>query len=260
VIGLLLALLLQSQTPLPASKDARGLLAINGDFYELAARSGGDFYFWSAGEFASSHVEIPIQGEEVLLAYGSAGGRRTFDIPVHSGVKSLTVFAGAQRKDLATLVRPDGTVARHREAGVAVQTFQHMMIAAVESPAPGTWRLELDAQGLYSVSAHVRTDAAQLTSAEFVERRGRPGHEGLFPVERPPSAGATALCRIRFDGASDAQVAFYRRDGTLIASKPPGADGITSCEVPHEPFRFGVIARDASGYLVQRMDRPLREP
>jgi len=70
-----------------------------------------------------------VHHEDVLLSYGSIDGQHTFEIPVESNVKTLTLFAGVDTKDLAVLVRPDGTVVRD-----GVQMFQHMLIATVASP------------------------------------------------------------------------------------------------------------------------------
>jgi len=47
-------------------------LKVNREYFETAAKTGGDYYFWAPGEFASSSLHIPIQHEEVLLAYGTA--------------------------------------------------------------------------------------------------------------------------------------------------------------------------------------------
>src|SRR5688572_33015276 len=115
---LLLAAALQSpvaidpgQNAPPARHDARGLLPVNEEYFSMAAATGGDFYFWAPGEFGNP-VALPlVGGDEVVLAYGRFDGtRRSIAIPVESGVRELTLFAGAQRKDRAVLVRPDGSI------------------------------------------------------------------------------------------------------------------------------------------------------
>ena len=258
---------LQEQRSVPPQKDRLGLLPVNAEAFELAARTGGDFYFWAPGEFAASQLQIPIESEEILLAYGRVRGKRTFEVPIEGGIRSLSLFAGVQRKDLVTIVRPDRTVAVHGQTGVVVQTFQHMAIATVDAPAAGLWRVELEGEGLFAVSAHVRLAAngAQWIGARFVEQRGRPGHEGLFPVKHAPAPGARALCSVHVSGSvRDLQLVFFGRDGSKIASTliPPMNDGesVAPCEVPREPYRFGLSAKDAAGHALQRIDRPLLEP
>ena len=48
-----------------------GLLNINKDYFDMAAATGGDFYFWAPGEFAEAagHLNIPISSEPIALAY-----------------------------------------------------------------------------------------------------------------------------------------------------------------------------------------------
>ncbi|HEX9639893.1 MAG TPA: hypothetical protein VGB13_01110, partial [Candidatus Krumholzibacteria bacterium] len=158
----LLVLLLLCTTAL-AQQDqtARGPLRINKEMFELAAATGGDFYFWAPGEFAAAKLQIPIHGEDVVLAYGTLEGKRMFEIPVESGVEELTLFAGIERKDLAVLLRPDGTPERD-----ALQSYQHMTIAIVKSPTPGMWKLDLQGAGTFAVTAHVQSTTSEPSSTE----------------------------------------------------------------------------------------------
>lgn len=218
----------EDQTPRPLRRDAKGLLQVNRDFYDLAASTGGDFYFWAPGEFASANLQIPLSSDEVLLAYGPFRDRRVFEIPVESSVRTLTVFAGAQRKDLAVLVRPDGTVVHERDAGVSLQSFQHMLIATIDSPAAGVWRLELHGEGLYSVSAHVK-----------------PADDGPALVDFDRKS-----CEATVRGAAKFAVEFVAKDGSLLPH-----DG---CVLPEVPFRVAVSGADTKGRPFRRIERPLQ--
>jgi len=277
VVGLLLALALQAPVAVdpgqhapPARPDAQGLLPINVDFFSMAAETGGDFYFWAPGEFAGSHLQLPLDGEEVVLAYGRFDApRRRVDIPVEAGVRELTVFAGAQRKDRAVLVRPDGAVVADGAGDARLQTFRHMTLATVRNPVAGTWRLEFDGAGMYSISAHVRPgeaeDAPSVGRFAFVEMRGRPGHEGWFPLERLPRAGETVECEVEVDGyATGVQVATVTEDGRPLGVLPMDArdderrEYSGRCVVPSVPFRVVVTGRDAHGQTFRRIERGLR--
>ena len=183
------------------------------------------------GEFAASQLQIPIQREEVVLAYGSIDAKRVFEIPVESGVRTLTVFAGIQRKDLAVLVKPDGLVVHAGDPGAALQSFQHMLIATIDAPAPGIWKLELTGTGTFSVSAHVR-----------------PGDDG------PQLDSVRSPCVVELSGAvREQQVEFVARDGATI-----GRAVAERCTVPKEPFRVAVSGVDASGRAFRRVERGLR--
>jgi hypothetical protein len=246
---------------------AANLLPINRQYYDLAASTGGDFYFWAPGEFAAARLQVPIHGQAVLLSYGDFDSKKTFEIPVESGVKELTLFAGSQRKDLAVLLRPDGTVARDRDAGVRVQSFQHMLIATVASPSAGMWRLEVDGAGAYAVTAHVRAaeTAPELDRFEFVEPGGGPGHEGMFPLKRSPGAGETLSFRLVTSGSvREVEFGFVTRDGSRIHTIPMTmtTDGEYSgrCKVPGVPFRALIQGIDGNGARFQRIESPLRAP
>ena len=256
----------------PARTDRGGLLHVEPSYFELAAQTGGDFYFWAPGEFAKAGVQIPLHDEAVLLAYGRFDApRRSFEFPVESGVRTLTIFAGAQRKDRAVVVRPGGAVVADGSAGVKLQTFRHMTIATIQSPAAGTWRIDFEGAGLYSVSAHVRPSAQdsapQLVDFDFVELGGRPGHEGLFPIQRPPGKGESIACTMSLGGAnSGVQLFFVTGDNRPISMVPMDADPGNSqqflgrCVVPAQPFRVRVSGRDTMGQLFQRMASPLQTP
>jgi hypothetical protein len=249
----------QDQLPRAPKKDDRGLLQINRQYFDLAASTGGDYYFWAAGEFASARVQIPVHHDDVLLSYGALESKKSFEIPVESGVKELTLFAGIQRKDLAVLVRPDGTVVRD------VQSFQHMLIATVNAPAMGIWHLELQGAGTYAVTAHVKPGdgGPELINFAFVEPGGRPGHEGMFPVKRSVRAGESLACRVVLSGSIEqAELAFVTKDGSPIGTTPIAATSegeyAGRCTIPDGPFRVVVRGVDAKGARFQRIESRLR--
>jgi hypothetical protein len=144
-----------------------------------------------------------------------------------------------------------------------------MTLATVRQPMAGTWRLEFDGAGMYSISAHVRPgeadDAPSVGRFAFVERRGRPGHEGWFPLERMPRAGETVACEVEVDGyATGVQVATVTEDGRPLGVLPMDAqddersDYFGRCVVPAVPFRVVVTGRDARGQAFRRIERGLR--
>jgi hypothetical protein len=260
------------QRPQPVRNDAGGLLHVEPSYFEMAAQTGGDFYFWAPGEFAQAGLQIPLHDEPVLLAYGRLDARRrSFEVPVESGVRTLTIFAGARRKDRAVLVRPGGAVVADGAAGVKLQTFSHMTIATIQAPAAGTWRIEFEGAGMYSVSAHLHpaseASAPQLVSFDFVEMGGRPAHEGLFPIQRELRKGESIVCQLTVSGAaSGVQVAFVTGDERPIATMPmdsePGDNEhyLGRCAIPGQPFRVVVTGRDQLGQPFRRTTSGLHTP
>lgn len=256
----------------PARVDRGGLLQVEPSYFNLAAQTGGDFYFWAPGEFARAGLQLPIHDEPVLLAYGRFDApRRSFEIPVESGVRTLTIFAGAQRKDRAVLVRPGGGIVAEGAAGVTLQTFSHMTIATIQAPARGKWRIDFAGAGMYSVSAHVRpsgeADAPALIGFDFVEMGGRPAHEGWFPIQRELRMGELITCQLSVSGASSAmQVSFVTGDDRPITTVPMDSEAgdmehyLGRCVIPSQPFRVVVTGRDRLGQVFRRTTSALQTP
>jgi hypothetical protein len=272
VIASLSAVADPGQRPQPPRTGAGGLLKVEPTYFDMAARTGGVFYFWAPGEFASSGLQLPLHDDPVLLAYGRIDkGRRSFEVPVESGVRTLTIFAGAQRKDRAVVVRPGGAVLAAGEPGVQLQTFSHMTIATIKSPATGNWRIDFEGAGMFSVSAHVKGSAEPgapaLDDFDFVEQGGRPGHEGWFPINREVFKGQVIACRLEISGAAGgAQLAFVTADDRPIARQsidPEPGDGehyLGRCHIPSVPVRVVASGRDRMGRSFRRTTSPLYEP
>ena len=260
------------QRPQPVRTDRGGLLHVEQMYFDMAAQTGGDFYFWAPGEFSGSGLQLPLHGEPVMLAYGRFGApRRSFEIPVESGARTLTVFAGAQRKDRAVVVRPGGAVLAAGETGVTLQTFSRMTIATIQKPEPGNWRIEFQGAGLFSVSAHVKPSAEASAPAmddfDFVEMGGRPGHEGWFPIEREVFKGQTIACRLELSGAVGAvQLALVTGDDRPISTVPIDSEPgdaehyLGRCVIPNVPFRIVATGRDSLGRSFRRTTSQLYAP
>ncbi len=265
----------------PPSYDAQGLLKINKDYYELAAATGGDFYFWAPGEFSTSGVQLPLEDEPILLAYGLLETRtRSFWFPVDAVSETFTVFAGAQRKNAFELIRPGGGTVAAGDTDVRFQEFQHMLLVTVTKPERGTWRFELQGTGHFSLSVRSgnqkiragggpRTEALAVIGFDFVELRGRPGHEGYFPIKEEVRVGEDRLCRVVLSGRYEtADFDFVSREGEPLAKldlalgHPDAAhdEFLGPCFVPAQPFRLEVKGRDAWGGAYQRMYSPLYTP
>lgn len=266
--------------PRRSSYDSVGRLRINPDFFNLSADTGGDFYFWGPGEFAASAatLRIPITSAPILLDYGTGDHfAKSYEIPVDSRVVLLSVFTGAQRKDAVALYRPDGRSTSANPAFVSDQNFRHMNIITVDNPEPGMWRLEWKGAGHYAVTVKYsgwkgktstrQDEGIDLIDMKFVEPGGRPGHEGLFPVEGKVRSSQSRLCKFKITGKVSAPVAeLLSRDnrilGRAVLQPVPESDGefLATCTVPAVPFRTRVSGRDTDGYPFQRVTSALYTP
>lgn len=272
-----------NEPPQPPGYDRNGLLKINADFFNLAAATGGDFYFWAPGEFAASAglLSVPVTSDPVALSYRSGGGAfaQSIEVPVDAAITHLTLFAGAQRLDEVRLLRPDGRSVEANPAGVAVQAYKHMRIVTVEDPEPGCWRVEARGAGSCSIAARYLAErkklaargleAIDLIDFAFVEVGGRPGHEGLFPVEKPVRAGEERLCKITLSGGvREPVIEMISASGEVLgaikldaSSDEAAADEfIGTCRIQEQPFRVRVRGQDREGHHFQRLTAALNSP
>src|SRR5712691_1425145 len=65
----------EDQKPRPPVRNEHGLLQINRQYYDMAATTGGDIYFWAPGEFATAKLRVPIEREPVVLSYGTVDSK-----------------------------------------------------------------------------------------------------------------------------------------------------------------------------------------
>ena len=265
----------QGQEP-PRDVAVEELLPVDGSMFAVAAATGGDFYFWSPGEFAQSDLRLPLSGETILVAHGLLDGeQKQLDFPVDGLCGGVELFVGAQRLADVRVVRPGGATLRPDTAGVTWQTYERMQLISIDQPESGHWRLAVRGSGRFSVSARVtlgarppygdpRLEPVEVVAFDLVEVRGRPGHQGLFPLRGDPAPGARHTFELELSGSFDtAQVLCVSGAGAVLdkldvdeVERRNGSTWATlrgSCTVPAEPFRISVRGFDATGSPYQRM-------
>jgi hypothetical protein len=248
------------------------LLPVEATYFDVAAATGGDFYFWSPGEFATAELRVPVGGESILLAYGELqGGARSFTLPVDALTGEIEVFAGAQRLDDVRLLDPRGATSE-LDPGSDWQRFERMRIVSVELPEAGEWRIELRGAGRFALTVRGRQGARTLPGTEpiealdfdFVELRGRPGHEGFFPLEREVRPGERVALQIVLSGSCrEVEALLVGLDARALDAEPitleltdSGALGSTyqaRVVIPPQPFRVLLRGLDAAGLRFQRI-------
>jgi hypothetical protein len=168
------------------------LLPVDRSFFQVAAATGGDFYFWTPGEFARADLHVPLGGEAVLLSYGESDGKpQSFELPIDALSGRLELFVGAQRLDGLRLIRPSGFELTDDPA-TCWQRYERMRIVSVELPEPGTWRVEFTGRSLYALSARVaagrirspRRTSSRSSASTSASSPRRVFEHGGFPLKR----------------------------------------------------------------------------
>lgn len=158
-------------SPKPAASD---LLAIDQAAFEIAAATGGFYYFWQPGEFAqfTAHEELDIfasDGRVIEQIEGTVHGTIDLPIEIEPGDERISVRAGLQSLGEIELIAP-GERASHT-GGTTTRTA-HMLFVDMTDPIAGTWNVSLTGEGLYLVQVTGRhLDRASETAEDLETAR-----------------------------------------------------------------------------------------
>lgn len=191
-----------------------------------------------------------------------AGETQKFDIPVDSVTQRITFTFSVNTKGSRLVLRgPNGQAIGEGSDRTDDTELNCGRLITVERPPAGNWRAEVSGSGTFWLQAQAQSDI-NLITAEFVELRGRPGHQGLFRIAGQPIAGSPASLRTELSG-DDVQTAGFalvsERGDVLetLAMKPSDNDPLEffgDVKLPDVPFRIAVSGRDAKGMQYQRFE------
>jgi hypothetical protein len=236
---------------------------IDPGYVRIAEESGGQVFqlFFSEAGRITQLADFLVRSNAVNVASVALtlpGTPLSLDVPIDSTLTRATFSVTGTTG--VVLRRPDGSTVQATDPGVTFVPLSTAAIYSVTGPAPGAWRVELSGSG--PVSLHVTGESGlDLDSFRFVEQRGRPGHEGFFPVAGLPAAGAANTVVAVMSGAF-ASVGFElrARDGsplqTLSLVNGPGQDANEfsgSISLPDTKFLVYAAGLDGAGYPFQRL-------
>lgn len=195
------------------------------------------------------------------------GGVQEFNIPVDSMTERISFTFSVNSKGSRLVLRdPDGQEVVAGSARTEDTELNCGRLITVEKPPPGMWHAEVTASGTYWLQVQAQSDI-YFIKAEFVEVRGRLGHEGLFKIAGQPIAGqpATLQASLSASDAKTAELAFANERGEVLEKMPmkitdPNRDFLEltgEVALPKLPFRVAVIGRDTKGESYQRFYGPL---
>lgn len=195
------------------------------------------------------------------------GSAQTFEIPVDSVAQRITfTFSVDTKSTRMVLTDPNGQAAAAGSPRTEDSELNCGRLITIEKPAAGIWRAEVIGSGTYWLEAQAQSDIFFI-KAEFVEVRGRPGHEGLFRIHGQPVAGKPATLQLSLSAADakTTEFAFVSERGDLLQRlrlEPSDNDReflefTGDVDLPTVPFRIEVKGRDLNGTLYQRFNGPL---
>jgi von Willebrand factor A domain-containing protein 7 len=199
----------------------------------------------------------------VFWATGTLDGKpQTIRIPVDSVTHRITFAFSVDTKGSALkLTQPSGGAITESSADNEITELNCGRIVTVNSPEPGEWRADITGTGKFWMEVQAQSDI-YFVGVEFVEKAGRPGHEGLFRIQGQPVAGTSAMLQVSLSGRATQSTEFYlvTEQGKTIEKLQMRAvnsdrellEFVGSVDLPGVPFRVAVSGRDSNGKQYQR--------
>ena len=241
-------------------------------YIKTANETGGVPLFLQRSEAAKSFQLVRESTRENVstVLWASAklmGSAKNFEIPVDSVTERITFTFSVDTKGTKLVLRqPSGQEVVVGSTGAEDTELNCGRVITVVKPQVGMWRAEVSGSGTFWLEAQAQSDI-YFIKAEFVELRGRPGHEGLFRIHGQPIEGKPATLQVSMS-ATQAETTEF----ALVSSKADVLEKLHlkatdrdrefleltgEVVLPNEPFRIAVSGRDTKGMPYQRFESPL---
>jgi hypothetical protein len=238
--------------------------AIDPTYIRTAEATGGQVFLFDRSEAGRSMILMQYSGKHEDTIFRSTGtlstGSHEFTFPVDSTIESLMVTVTLQCLQSITVLRPTNTEVHAGEPDVNDNRFRSGQVLILTRPQAGAWRVRIAGAGTFFVVAQAKSSIS-LDRAEFVEPRGQPGHEGLFPIKGPLHMGLqTLLLKVT---APPGEMKFRLINSEANTLEPIEMEKISETDAEHEvvptfdvkypAFRLAVEGHDAGGCPFQRV-------
>ena len=233
-----------------------------------AQNTGGQLFFIGRNETGKIFglIEPSLTGDlqPMMILNTTLNGSRSFTVPVDSTLTSITFSVSLDFLSSVHVMRPSGAEVLPTDSDATVTTLSTGRIVTVRKPVAGAWQLQVGGFGDLSVSV-MGNSALELADFSFVELRGRPEHQGLFPINGRPVLGENQTARANLFGAfSTARFELISPAGETIqaldltAGNPDAAadEFVGTVDLPAEPFRVLVRGTDQNGLEFVRVFPP----
>ncbi|MEK8017057.1 MAG: peptidoglycan DD-metalloendopeptidase family protein, partial [Candidatus Parabeggiatoa sp.] len=129
-----------------------------------------------------------------------ADSEKNYSFPVDSSVDRLTLSVAMAGDGASHLLRPSGEKVLTTDSDVTVTELTNGQIIQISEPETGKWTLQATGNSSFSASVMGHTEL-QLNQFNFVEVRGRPLHQGEFPIHGQPIANVQSMINADVSGS-----------------------------------------------------------
>lgn len=231
-------------------------------YIRLTSATGGEFFmlsFAEAGNVAKL-ADLLVRPNKVNLLIVDdvlVGAEKTFSVAVDSTLTRVTfVVSGTSN---VVIKRPDSSIVAPGGPGVTIVPLSSGQLVSVDAPTTGAWTITVNGSGVFALRASGES-LLDLDSFLFLEPKGRPGHQGDFPISGRPISGRSYLASARLTGGSGSQFALRTGAGALIRTLTM-VQGLGNANdsyfgqvaVPGTAFNVYASGTDPSGHPFQRV-------
>jgi len=198
-----------------------------------------------------------------LFAKAATPNSVEHNISIDSSVEKVLVNIEMDPVGTITLIRPDGTEVQEGDARVTIRKTTANVFFSVENPEAGIWKVRISGSAgqTYSVSVNV-VSPTHIVDLHFVELKGRPGHEGMFPIDGQPLSTSEQYILLKMSGEVDnLEMYLVGLDGKVLKTVDLHLDskiGTLSeyygkVYLPNEKFKILVKGTDSAGNTFERL-------
>jgi von Willebrand factor A domain-containing protein 7 len=234
-------------------------------YLTVAQNTGGQAFIINPSEtsklFALMKPSLSGDLQPILVINAPISNEMTdFTVPVDDSMYALTLSISADSLQRVEVSAPNGSTIDSNTPDVEMTTMSGGRVITIQSPMPGTWSVRASGSGALRFSA-LGNSPKSLSGFAFVELRGRPEHEGYFPISGMPLMGENAVGRATGNAGFSEFVA-VGLDGTPITTLPLISDAsegtlddeyVGAFVTPTQPFRIYARGLDSNGNAIQRV-------
>jgi len=185
------------------------------------------------------------------------------NISIDNSVEKVLVNIEMNPVGAIALIKPDGTEVQEGDAGVVIRKTNANVFFSVENPEAGIWKVRISGSAgqTYSMSVNV-VSPTHIVDLNFVELKGRPGHEGMFPIDGQPLSTSEQYISLKMSGDVDnVEMYLIGLDGKVLKQVDLHLNSTTGTlseyygkvYLPNEKFKILVKGTDSAGNAFERL-------
>jgi len=144
-----------------SSKNSKGAI-VDDLMFEMSLESGGYYFFWETGEFATHAEKIPQEiftgtnKSPVLKDYGTVNNEEiVLPFLITPDTRNFTFLMGVQFDPNISLIDPSGNFTAGEKNNNSLLKTSHMFMGYIDNPEKGEWKVIINGSGKYAVTVNV---------------------------------------------------------------------------------------------------------